>query len=81
MSTFTFHPRWKEELLVVGPGGEFILELPMGVLSAYLPTQEAWQSKGPDWARELWPVLRAELEAWCNQNNAKFYIDASAWVW
>jgi hypothetical protein len=81
VSTFTFHPRWKEELLVAGPGGEFILELPMGVLSAMLPTQEAWQSKGPAWARELWPTLRTELEAWCKANNAKFYIDARASVW
>lgn len=81
MTTFTFHPRWKEELLVVGPGGEFILELPMGVLSAYLPTQEAWQSKSPAWALELWPVLRTELEAWCKENNAKFYIDATASVY
>jgi len=81
MSTFTFHPRWKEELVVAGPGGTFVLELPMGVLSACLPTQDVWQSKAPEWARELWPVLRTELEAWCNANNAQFCIEARAAVW
>jgi hypothetical protein len=42
MSTFVFKPRWKEELECQGPGGSFILELPMGMLRAYLPTDEAW---------------------------------------
>ncbi len=42
MSKFKFQPRWKEELVVTGDGGQFILELPMGVLSAYLPTESAW---------------------------------------
>jgi len=39
-TTFQFEPRWKEELVVKGSGGSFVLELPMGVYSAYLPTQE-----------------------------------------
>lgn len=78
---FRFLPRWKEELVVTGDGGSFILELPMGVLSAYLPTQEAWQQRSPEWAKSLWPELKAELEDWCRQNNAKFYIDASADVY
>jgi hypothetical protein len=80
MATFSFRPRWKEELVCEGPGGSFVLELPMGVLSAYLPTEEAWQQKSPTWARDLWPVLRTELEAWCRVNNARFYIDESAHV-
>jgi hypothetical protein len=69
MSRFTFQPRWKEELVCTGPGGSFVLELPMGVLSAYLPSEVAWRSKAPAWARELWPVLKVELEAWCEKNN------------
>lgn len=80
MSTFTFQPRWKEELVCTGPGGSFILELPMGRLSAYLPTEAAWARNGPAWARDLWPVLRKELQEWCEANNALFYIDESAWV-
>ena len=81
MSMFTFGPRWREELVCTGPGGTFILELPMGVLSAYLPTEEAWQRKAPEWARKLWPVLKTELEEWCRVNHAKFVIDETALVY
>jgi hypothetical protein len=80
MAMFSFRPKWKEELVCTGPGGSFILELPMGVLSAYLPTEAVWRAKCPAWARDLWPTLRLELEAWCKQNSAKFFIDESAWV-
>jgi hypothetical protein len=78
--TFQFQPRWKEELVVTGPGGKFTLELPMGIFSAYLPTEAVWVRKAPDWAKNLWPVLRDELEAWCQNNNAEFVIDESATV-
>jgi hypothetical protein len=80
MSTFSFQPRWKEELVCTGPGGSFVLELPMGVLSAYLPIQEAWKRKAPEWARELWPDLKTELEIWCSANDARFFIDQNAQV-
>ena len=78
---FKFQPRWKEELVCTGPGGSFVLELPMGILSAYLPTEESWRVKAPEWARDLWPELKSELEAWCRANNAKFYIEATAAVY
>ncbi|WP_158817744.1 hypothetical protein [Methylocapsa sp. S129] len=77
---FQFNPRWKEELVVSAPGGSFILELLMGVLSAYLPTEEAWRRKAPAWAADLWPVLRTELEQWCLENRARFFIDETAQV-
>ena len=80
MSTFTFQARWKEELVCTGPGGTFVLELPMGVLSAYLPTETAWKDKSPAWAHDLWPVLRTELEQWCVENKAQFFIDPTAGV-
>jgi hypothetical protein len=81
MSTFTFSPRWKEELVCTGPGGTFILELTMGVLGAYLPTEEVWRRRAPEWARDLWPQLKTELEAWCRANHAKFVIDETAAVY
>lgn len=78
---FSFLPRWKEELVVTAPGGKFVLDLPMGIFSAYLPTEDAWRRKAPDWAIDLWPALRIELEQWCRLNNADFYIDERASVW
>jgi hypothetical protein len=78
---FKFQPRWKEELVCTGPGGIFVLELPMGVLSAYLPTEEIWRSRAPSWAIELWPTLKTELELWCKENHAQFFIHETATVW
>ena len=75
MGVFIFQPRWKEELFCKGATGEFVLELSMGVLSAYLPTEDSWKEKAPIWARELWPVLRDELAEWCEVNKANFFID------
>ncbi len=77
---FRFQPRWKEELVCTCRDRSFILELPMGILSVYLPTEEVWKEKCPAWARDLWPVLKVELEAWCEKNNARFFIDESAGV-
>jgi len=78
---FSFKPRWKEQLVVRGPGGAFVLELPMGILSAYLPTEAAWREKAPDWVLDLWPQLKAELEEWCRDHKARFHIDETANVW
>ncbi len=79
-TTFRFQPRWKEELVVTGSGGTFVLELAMGVYSAYLPTQKAWNKKAPEWARHLWPILKSELGDWCVKNKAEFHIDENAGV-
>jgi len=78
---FHFQPRWKEELVVTAKDGSFILELPMGRLSAYLPTELEWQKRAPAWAVSLWPILKSELEDWCRKNDAQFYIDPSADVY
>lgn len=81
MNTFKFQPRWKEELVCTGPGGSFVLELPMGILSAYLPTEEVWRDKGPDWAKGLWPVLHDELLEWCRKNKVNFIVEATAGIY
>lgn len=78
--TFRFTARWKEELVVVGPGGSFILELPMGVLTARLPTNDVWHTVAPGWAVDLWAVLRTELVQWCAANGAGLEIAPSATV-
>ena len=79
-SVFTFQPRWREELVCTAPSGSFVLELTMGVPGAYLPTEGAWRRKAPEWARDLWPTLKIELEACCQANHAKFVIDENAFV-
>ena len=80
-ATFTFQPRWKEELVCTGPGGSFILYLPMGVLTVCLPTEDSWTRCAPEWARSLWPRFKQELEAWCEVNDALLEIDPKAGVY
>ncbi|WP_146051357.1 hypothetical protein [Agrobacterium rosae] len=77
---FHFKSRWKEELAVSGSGGSFVLEMPIGVLSVYLLTEEEWVRRGPDWARSLWPILKQELEEWCHECNAELRVDPTAEV-
>ncbi|MHA6205639.1 hypothetical protein ACXU4B_14540 [Dyella soli] len=81
MTTFRFHPKWNGGLYCTGPGGCLELELPMVILTAYLPTEEAWKSEAPDWARDKWSVIRRELEAWCHENKVNFMIDAVARIY
>ena len=67
--------------MVTGPGGSFILDLPMGIFTACLPTQDRWRDTAPPWAAELWGVLKSELEDWCRFNNAELTIEATAGVY
>ncbi|MET3724466.1 hypothetical protein [Sphingomonas trueperi] len=75
---FQFRPEWKERLVVTGPGGAFELDLPMGVLSAHLPSAVTWAETAPDWARDLWPVLHEELAQWCLDHGADLYVSHAA---
>ena len=81
MTTFQFQPQWKEELVVTASDGSFTLDLTMGILRAYLPTEANWPKIAPSWAKDLYPVLKEELEAWCKANNAGFVIDEAAGVY
>lgn len=81
MSIFRFEPRWKEEVVCTAPGGSLVLELPVGVLTACLPTDEEWRKRAPAWARGLWRELKGELEARCEANDAQFIIDPTATVY
>lgn len=75
-------PRWKEELVVTGSGGDaLILEFSMGIPTVYLPTEAVWAGKAPAWAAGLWPELREALEGWCQFNNAALVIEERAGVW
>jgi hypothetical protein len=58
-----------------------VLELPMGILSVYLPTEEAWGDRAPGWAKDLWPVLHDELQEWCQKNKANFFVHATAGIY
>ncbi len=78
---FRFSPRWKEMIIVTGPGGHFTLDYWMGIPTICLPPEERWRDVAPHWAVDLWPELRAELKAWCQANNTKLEIDPKAAVY
>ena len=77
---FTFQPRWKEELVCSCPRGSFVLELPMGVATVYLPTAERWPAVAPGWAQEDWTVVQRELARWCLHRQVALCLDANARV-
>jgi hypothetical protein len=78
---FTFQSRWKEELVCTCALGSFVLEMPMGVLSVYFPTESAWRHNAPSWARAHWAGIQKQLDQWCRQNKIPLYIDETAHVY
>jgi elongation factor P hydroxylase len=78
---FTFQPRWKEELLCSCSEGSFVLEMPMGIVSVYLPSQDQWPVKAPSWTKGYWTALQTQLSQWCVENDLPLYIEDSAHVW
>lgn len=77
---YTFQPRWKEELVCTCPFGSLVLDMPMGIVSVYVPTEARWRTVAPVWAIEHWPALHAQLRDWCAQNDIPLHVDASAFV-
>ena len=77
---FKFSPFWGERLIVEGPGGSFVLDLPMGVPTAILPPEWDWRRRGPPWAQSLWPELYSELQHWCQKYDYNFRVQEGATV-
>jgi hypothetical protein len=78
---FTFQVRWKEELVCSCSEGSFVLEMPMGVVSVFVPSQDLWPSKAPTWAKGYWSALHGQLSQWCAAHNLPLHIEDSAHVW
>lgn len=78
---FTFEPRWKEELVCWCSLGALLLDMPMGVVSVYLPSAEAWQQRAPIWARPHWEELHVQLRNWCAASSFPLHVDGSAGVY
>ena len=83
MSRLTFHfaPRWKEELVVTGPGGSFILSFWMGIPTVNIPPEAEWRKRAPHWVQPLWTTLYEELAVWCQANNATLEVEKGASVY
>lgn len=76
----TFAPRWKEELVCTMDGRQFVIELTMGELHAYLPSKEVWARLAPDWARGQWARVHQDLTTWCQGQSIPLTVEERAWV-
>ena len=56
MKNFTFNIRWKEELDGFVDGHRFTVEITMGSLHVYFPSERIWESNAPAWAKGMWPA-------------------------
>ncbi len=71
---YKFQARWKEELVCSGPMGEFILDLPMGILTVCIPDKNVWDAKFPGFDFD---DFKRQVEAWALNNNAKLEYGGS----
>jgi len=74
MSVIVFNPRWKEELVATSDEGSLIFELTMGVYHVYFPSQSAWLTSAPEWAKQKREIYLTECEKWCTNNNIPITI-------
>jgi len=77
---FTFKPRWKEELVCSSSNGSLVIEMTMGILGVYCPTEEKWKKEAPAWAKNYWGSFKDQLEKWCTESKIPLYVEDSAWV-
>ena len=74
-SKVQFQPKWKEELVCTMDGKSFVIELTMGVLTVYFPTQSKWEASAPEWAMQQWTRVEHDLSAWCAEQKIPLVIE------
>ena len=80
LKQFEFEIVWKELLRCEHSQGSFCLDFPMGQPCVVLPDESTWARVAPEWARQLWPQLHKELEAWCATDNFRLSVERNASV-
>lgn len=80
MPTYTFTPRWKEELVCRCEAGQLVFEMPMGRVTVYFPTEERWSEivVAPHWAHTRRAQILAELEVWCRNEGIPLVVTHDA---
>ncbi len=75
-----YQPRWKEMFDGFLGDHRFTIEITMGVLHVYFPTEETWERSAPPWAQSMWACARDSAIQWADDNSIPFDIDHAAWV-
>ena len=78
--SFSFTPKWKEELVCETPWAKFTVEMTMGSLHVYFPNEEKWKSSVPEHLHDKWAAICVELQPWCQKHDTLFSTDSSAWI-
>ena len=78
--TIKYLPRWKEMLDGIYGDHRFTVEITMGIIHVYFPTEETWERDAPAWAQGLWPQAKEDAQQWCAGNNTPFEVNPTAWV-
>ena len=77
----SFQPRWKEELVCTSEHGSFVLDMPMGVVGVYFPTQASWANSAPAWALPFWREIHEQLRTWCSSQRVPLHVEDGARVY
>ena len=77
---FSFTPKWKEILQCRSPVGAFDIEMTMGVMRVYFPTEDIWRQHTPDWMAACYTPILSQLQHWCAENDIPLYIEESAHI-
>jgi hypothetical protein len=78
--SFEFTPRWKEELVCECAEGKLVVEITMGVLHVYFPSEARWKRDAPTWARMRYEEILGDLTRWCTAKSIPLTVDDSAWM-
>lgn len=80
MKSFTFNIRWKEELDGFVDGHRFTVEITMGSLHVYFPSEEIWEKNAPEWAKGMWQEASDATARWAAGQSIPFEIADNTWV-
>ena len=75
-----YEAKWKEELHGFAGDHHFVVELTMGRLHTYFPTEENWQKNAPPALTDSWKDAKTAAEEWSQANFAAFDVVPDAWV-
>ena len=78
--TIEYAARWKEELVGTINGNHFVVELTMGRLHVYFPTESVWEAGAPEWAKGKYLIARDAAEEWAEKNKSGFAVEDNTWI-
>ena len=75
-----YRAKWKELLVGLIGNHSFSVEMTMGTLHVYFPTEEKWNESAPQWAIGQYGIAREEVINWCSKEEIPVTFESHAWV-